>query len=148
MDFSAAAGVSPPLSATAGPQPFALAAAAAAAAAVARSNKLDRKQLKKKYKRRKERMEALQRHLGGGDATTSEGENEEVDEEDDGNDLDSTEENDVDLKPLRPPRKHKVKEIEAPLKEPLYEEDIVEGFSFAAFKTYEDLQVGQDAAQP
>ena len=43
----------------------------------------------------------------------------------------------IKLKPPRPPRK-KVKET---LKEPLYEEDIIEGFSFAAFKTYEDLEV-------
>ena len=44
----------------------------------------------------------------------------------------------IKLKPPRPPRK-KVKET---LKEPLYEEDIIEGFSFAAFSTYEDLEVG------
>ena len=43
----------------------------------------------------------------------------------------------IKLKPPRPPRK-KVKET---LKEPLYEEDIIEGFSFAAFKTYDDLEV-------
>merc|ERR1719367_160566 len=42
----------------------------------------------------------------------------------------------IKLKPPRPPRK-KVKET---LKEPLYEEDIIEGFSFAAFKTYDDLE--------
>jgi hypothetical protein len=41
------------------------------------------------------------------------------------------------VKPPRPPRK-KVKEV---LKEPLYEEDIIEGFSFVGFKTYEDLEV-------
>lgn len=76
-------------------------------------------------------------------------------EEEDDVGLDSTEENDLDLKPLRPPRKkdpsvpvatvptsHNVKvEIDEDLKEALYEEDIVEGFSFASFKTYEDLEV-------
>ncbi len=41
------------------------------------------------------------------------------------------------MKPPRPPRK-KVKET---LKEALYEEDIIEGFSFVGFKTYEDLEV-------
>ena len=46
----------------------------------------------------------------------------------------------IKLKPPRPPRK-KVKET---LKEPLYEEDIIEGFSFAAFKTYEDLEVSEN----
>lgn len=55
-------------------------------------------------------------------------------------DLDSAEE-DTDLlklKPPRPPRPKKVKEL---LTEPLYEEDIIEGFSFCSFKTYEDLDV-------
>ena len=46
----------------------------------------------------------------------------------------------IKLKPPRPPRK-KVKET---LKDPLYEEDIIEGFSFAAFETYDDLEVGQN----
>ena len=41
------------------------------------------------------------------------------------------------MKPPRPPRK-KVRET---LKEALYEEDIIEGFSFVSFKTYEDLEV-------
>ena len=45
----------------------------------------------------------------------------------------------IKLKPPRPPRK-KVKETRD---SPLYEEDIVEGFSFAAFETYDDLEVGQ-----
>ena len=44
----------------------------------------------------------------------------------------------IKLKPPRPPRK-KVKETRD---SPLYEEDIVEGFSFAAFETYDDLEVG------
>ena len=55
-------------------------------------------------------------------------------------DLDSAEE-DTDLlklKPPRPPRPKKVKEL---LTEPLYEEDIIEGFSFCSFKVYEDLDV-------
>ena len=55
-------------------------------------------------------------------------------------DLDSAED-DTDilkLKPPRPPRPKKVKEI---LADPLYEEDIVEGFSFCSFNTYEDLEV-------
>jgi len=43
----------------------------------------------------------------------------------------------IKVKPPRPPRK-KVKET---LKEALYEEDIIEGFSFVGFKTYEDLEV-------
>ena len=43
----------------------------------------------------------------------------------------------IKLKPPRPPRK-KVKETRD---SPLYEEDIVEGFSFAAFETYDDLEV-------
>ena len=58
-------------------------------------------------------------------------------------DLDSAEE-DTDLlklKPQRPPRPKKVKDIEERLKDPLYEEDIVEGFSFCSFATYEDLDV-------
>ena len=62
-------------------------------------------------------------------------------------DLDSAEE-DTDLlklKPQRPPRPKKVKkeieEIEERLQDPLYEEDIVEGFSFCSFVTYEDLDV-------
>ena len=58
-------------------------------------------------------------------------------------DLDSAEE-DTDLlklKPQRPPRPKKVKDIEERLKDPLYEEDIVEGFSFCSFVTYEDLDV-------
>merc|ERR1712038_945048 len=42
----------------------------------------------------------------------------------------------IKLKPPRPPRK-KVKETRD---SPLYEEDIVEGFSFAAFETYDDLE--------
>ena len=42
-------------------------------------------------------------------------------------------------KPPRPPRK-KVRET---LKEALYEEDIIEGFSFVSFKTYEDLEVNK-----
>ena len=46
----------------------------------------------------------------------------------------------IKLKPPRPPRK-KVKETRD---SPLYEEDIVEGFSFAAFETYDDLEVGQN----
>ena len=43
----------------------------------------------------------------------------------------------IKVKPPRPPRK-KVKET---LKEALYEEEIIEGFSFVGFKTYEDLEV-------
>ena len=43
----------------------------------------------------------------------------------------------IKVKPPRPPRK-KVRET---LKEALYEEDIIEGFSFVSFKTYEDLEV-------
>merc|ERR1712076_256552 len=47
-------------------------------------------------------------------------------------------------KPQRPPRPKKVKkeieEIEERLQDPLYEEDIVEGFSFCSFVTYEDLE--------
>lgn len=39
----------------------------------------------------------------------------------------------------RPPRK-KIKEKEV-LSEALYEEDVIEGFSFVAFKTYEDCEV-------
>ena len=35
----------------------------------------------------------------------------------------------------------KVVEVER-LSEPLYEEDIIEGFSMVAFKSYEDLEVG------
>lgn len=82
-------------------------------------------------------------------ATTSEAE-----DEDEDRGMDSTEECDLDLKPLRPPRAKKkeqrqqqqdggkeVREIDGTLSEPLYEEDIIEGFSFAAFKTYEDLEV-------
>ena len=46
----------------------------------------------------------------------------------------------IKLKPPRPPRK-KVRET---LKDPLYEEDIIEGFSFAAFENYDDLEVGQN----
>lgn len=55
---------------------------------------------------------------------------------------DDDDENDdvIKVKPPRPPRK-KVKEV---LKEPLYEEDIIEGFSFVGFKTYEDLEVLQN----
>ena len=57
------------------------------------------------------------------------------------------------LKPPRPPRPKKVKEkvkekldlletkVQETLKDPLYEEDIVEGFSFCSFNTYEDLEV-------
>jgi hypothetical protein len=43
----------------------------------------------------------------------------------------------IKVKPPRPPRK-KVRET---LKEALYEEDIIEGFSFVSYKTYEDLEV-------
>ncbi len=104
-------------------------------------------------------------------ATTSEAEEDEEDEEEEEEDvgMDSTEENDLDLKPLRPPRtkhgggghnrpkvsagdsvsvvveggggKEEVKEIDGTVSDPLYEEDIIEGFSFAAFKSYEDLEV-------
>ena len=59
-------------------------------------------------------------------------------------DLDSAED-DTDLlklKPPRPPRPKKVKEVVVEkLVDPLYEEDIVEGFSFCSFNTYEDLEV-------
>ena len=58
-------------------------------------------------------------------------------------DLDSAEE-DTDLlklKPQRPPRPKKIKPIEERLEVPLYEEDIIEGFSFCSFMTYEDLDV-------
>merc|ERR1712025_774110 len=50
-------------------------------------------------------------------------------------DLDSAED-DTDLLKLKPPRPPRPKK----LKDPLYEEDIVEGFSFCSFNTYEDLE--------
>ena len=50
----------------------------------------------------------------------------------------------IKVKPPRPPRK-KVRET---LKEPLYEEDIIEGFSFVSFKTYDDLEVRKDVPFP
>ena len=56
-------------------------------------------------------------------------------------DMDSTgEEDPVGGGVKRPPRK-KIKEKEV-LSEALYEEDIIEGFSFVAFKTYDDCEVG------
>lgn len=60
-------------------------------------------------------------------------------------DLDSAEEEDTDLLKLKPPRPPRPKKIKETLKEPLYEEDIIEGFSFCSFKTYEDLDVRADA---
>lgn len=82
---------------------------------------------------------------------------EEDDDEDNGLD-DSTEE--TDLKPLKPPKSASkkstkmelvvpivpvnidgVEEVQNTVAEPLYEEDLIDGFSFAAFKTYEDLEV-------
>ena len=68
----------------------------------------------------------------------------------DGHGLDSEVEDDTDLlklKPPRPPRPKKVKVKEEdqepvrPLADPLYEEEIIEGFSFCSFNTYEDLEV-------
>ena len=69
----------------------------------------------------------------------------------DGHGLDSEVEDDTDLlklKPPRPPRPKKVKVKEEdsqepvrPLTDPLYEEEIIEGFSFCSFNTYEDLEV-------
>lgn len=56
-------------------------------------------------------------------------------------DLDSAEE-DTDLLKLKPPRPPRPKKVKEMLKEPLYEEDIVEGFSFCSFNTFEDLEVG------
>ena len=71
----------------------------------------------------------------------------------DGHGLDSEIEDDTDLlklKPPRPPRPKKVKVKEEdipepvrPLTDPLYEEEIIEGFSFCSFNTYEDLEVRQ-----
>ena len=71
----------------------------------------------------------------------------------DGHGLDSEIEDDTDLlklKPPRPPRPKKVKvkeediqEPARPLTDPLYEEEIIEGFSFCSFNTYEDLEVRQ-----
>jgi len=68
----------------------------------------------------------------------------------DGHGLDSEVEDDTDLlklKPPRPPRPKKVKVKEEdsqepvrPLTDPLYEEEIIEGFSFCSFNTYEDLE--------
>ena len=55
-------------------------------------------------------------------------------------DLDSAEE-DTDLLKLKPPRPPRPKKIKETLAEALYEEDIVEGFSFCSFKTFEDLDV-------
>lgn len=55
-------------------------------------------------------------------------------------DLDSAEE-DTDLLKLKPPRPPRPKKVKETLKEPLYEEDIIEGFSFCSFKTYDDLEV-------
>jgi hypothetical protein len=57
------------------------------------------------------------------------------------NDLDSAEE-DTDLLKLKPPRPPRPKKVRETLKEPLYEEEIIEGFSVCSFKTYEDLEVG------
>ena len=68
----------------------------------------------------------------------------------DGHGLDSEIEDDTDLlklKPPRPPRPKKVKvkeeDIQEPVRltDPLYEEEIIEGFSFCSFDTYEDLEV-------
>merc|ERR1712018_526701 len=53
-------------------------------------------------------------------------------------DLDSAEE-DTDLLKLKPPRSPRPKKIKETLTEPLYEEDIAEGFSFCSFKSFEDL---------
>ena len=55
-------------------------------------------------------------------------------------DLDSAED-DTDLLKLKPPRPPRPKKVKETLKDPLYEEDIVEGFSFCSFNTYEDLEV-------
>lgn len=49
---------------------------------------------------------------------------------------DSCEES-VPLVRTKPPRPRKKS------KEPLFEEDVVEGFAFLAFKTYEDLEVSE-----
>jgi len=54
-------------------------------------------------------------------------------------DLDSAED-DTDLLKLKPPRPPRPKKVKETLKDPLYEEDIVEGFSFCSFNTYEDLE--------
>ncbi|XP_059090411.1 autism susceptibility gene 2 protein-like isoform X2 [Tigriopus californicus] len=81
---------------------------------------------------------------------------EEDEDEDNGLD-DSTEE--TDLKPLKPPKSASkkstkmelvvpivpvnidgVEEVQNTVADPLYEEDLIDGFSFAAFKTYEDLE--------
>ena len=56
-------------------------------------------------------------------------------------DLDSAEE-DTDLLKLKPQRPPRPKKVQERLKDPLYEEDIVEGFSFCSFMSYEDLDVG------
>ena len=55
--------------------------------------------------------------------------------------LDSAEE-DTDLLKLKPPRPPRPKKVKETLKEPLYEEDIIEGFSFCSFNNFEDLEVG------
>ena len=55
-------------------------------------------------------------------------------------DLDSAEE-DTDLLKLKPQRPPRPKKVQERLKDPLYEEDIVEGFSFCSFMSYEDLDV-------
>ena len=55
-------------------------------------------------------------------------------------DLDSAED-DTDLLKLKPPRPPRPKKVKETLKDPLYEEDIVEGFSFCSFNTFEDLEV-------
>ncbi|CAB3363042.1 Hypothetical predicted protein [Cloeon dipterum] len=47
---------------------------------------------------------------------------------------DSADESPTRQKPSKPPSRRKK------LKEPLYEEDIIDGFAILAFKTYEDLE--------
>jgi len=51
---------------------------------------------------------------------------------------DSADESPTRQKPSKPPNRRKK------AKEPLYEEDIVDGFAILAFKSYEDLEVSPD----
>ena len=123
----------------------------AAAAAAAAAGALERKRLLRKKKRRlrrlrQRRMEAMQRQQQMAEVTTSEAE----DVRDSDRGADSTEEKDLQpLRPKQPPPssaaaaavRQAAAAAKEPLKEALYEEDIVDGFSFVAFNNYEDLEV-------
>ncbi len=71
------------------------------------------------------------------------------DEEDD-DDVAGRDSVEEDVKPLLAPPLPNGKKDQGPVKEmmdslsqPLYEEEIIEGFSFASFKTYDDLEVSE-----